>query len=110
MHALLGRRLFPGWLWWDGTGWITKCDQVEDDTKRESGLLLPVPKQLGAVIVDLCHPNGESAEVPVDTASGHEGEACLLAKSPIGAASAWEQVCEQRKAFRAVKELGAEEQ
>ena len=108
MHAPLRGRLFPGWPWWDGTGWINKCDEVEDDTKRESGLLLPVPKQLGAVIVDLCHPNRESAEVPVDTTAGDEGKACLLSESAAATASAWEHMCEQGKAFRAVKELGAE--
>ena len=83
---------------------------MEDDAKREPGLLLPAPKQLRAVIVDLSHADGEKAEVPVDTASTHKGEACLLAKSPIGAASTWEHMCEQSKVPGAVKELGPEEE
>lgn len=91
-------------------GWITKCDHVEDYAKRETGVLLPAPKQLRAVIVDLSHADGEKAEVPVDTASGHEGEACLLAKSSISAASTWEHMCEQSKVPGAVKELGPEEE
>jgi hypothetical protein len=83
---------------------------MEDHTNGKPSLLLPAPKQLGTVIVDLRHANGERAEVPVDTASGHEGEPCLLAKSPIGAAGPCERMREYGKASGAVKELGAEEE
>ena len=79
-------QVFPGRRWWSRG--IANFYQMEDNTKGKPCLLLPAPKQLRTVIVNLRHSNGDKPEVPVDSTSGYESEPGLLTQSPAATTGA----------------------